>query len=271
MSELPKQIYEPKPGPKRPLRRWRLTEPDDGDGNPSALVQSGTIRQNELDADDLIPAGQELESVEYEECQFARGSEQEIGNSGPCTIYKILYTCSTVTEIWWLRIPPVRMSVTSKPKWCVWKAVIICPDGTWSVAPLEIWEETGKYDSRDDSHAGDPPPPRPGAKPKIVYLPPREEPIVVTSGQGHRDGKFLIEKDNFFELVPPYSITGCWYTARYKKRTRIKKTDTIDNTSTVTVEDFVPEMIEQRTNRIPGCIDETPGGQQRERESQEDR
>ena len=254
MPTLPKEIFNPVAGPKRELRRWKLDDPSDGGGDPSYLVTEGTIAQAELDKDDLIPKGQTLKEIEYEECQFSSGSEQDIGTSGNCTIYKILYTCTTVTEIWWVRAAgDVLVSRRGAPKWCVWKAVVVCPDGSWAVAPLEIWAETGNYNPGDDTHAGDPPA---GAKPKKIYLPPRDIPIIVVAGQGYRDGKFLIEKDCFWEFVPPYTITGCWYTAMYKERVKIKKTDTTNNTSTVTFEDFVPETKETRTERIPGCIDD---------------
>jgi hypothetical protein len=98
MPDLPNDVFQPKPGPKRVLRRWRLTEPDDGYGNPESLVQSGIIQQGELDGDNLIPAGQEFETVEYEECQLSHGSEQEIGTSGEPKCRDIAFSLCDVLD-----------------------------------------------------------------------------------------------------------------------------------------------------------------------------
>jgi hypothetical protein len=249
---LPQDVFKAKAGPRRAKRRWRLNVPEPED-HLQSLVDQGTIRGNELTPSGDIPAGQELEEVEYEECQFSAGSERLVGTVDNCETYKVLYTCDKVTEIWWLRVPPVRLSVNLEPLWCVWKAVLVCPDGSWYVVPSEIWSETGQYQPGVDTHAGDPPPSGHGPS-HPLYLPPREV-AIVTAGRGHRDGDILIEEDDFWELLPPYSIDKCWYTARWEKRTRIRRINVINNTSTSQVIDFVPELIEVRTERIPGCKD----------------
>src|ERR1700690_1874433 len=123
MPTLPKEIFNPVAGPKRELRRWKLDDPSDGGGDPSYLVTEGTIAQAELDKDDLISKGQTLKEIEYEECQFSSGSEQDIGTSGNCPIYKSLSPCPRATEIWWVRAAgAVLFSRRGAPKWCVWKA-----------------------------------------------------------------------------------------------------------------------------------------------------
>lgn len=264
MASIPKDVFEPKAGTKTLLRRWRLPDPwVPPTYDPHVLVDNGTIRANEITPDDEIPAGQEFEEVSFCECQFVLNSEEVIGTADGCTIYKVLYVCSNVTETWWLRHPSVRVFIKSDPDSVIWKAAIVCPDGSWSVAPAETWPVNGTYDPKTDPHAGEPGPTVPKPK-QPVYLPPHDDlppddrPIIVTSGTGLHKGHLYIQEDNFWEIVPPFTIEKCWYTAKYKKRVRIKTLDLNTNKSTTEIKDSVPETFDIRKQRIPGCIDEEP-------------
>jgi hypothetical protein len=132
MATVPMDVFEPKAGTKSLVRRWRLPSPwIPPILDPHVLVSQGTVRANELTPDDEIPEGQELEELSFIECQFVENSEEIIGTADSCTIYKIQYVCSTVTEIWWLRHPRVLVFIKTDPGSVIWKEIIVCPDGSW--------------------------------------------------------------------------------------------------------------------------------------------
>jgi len=253
MSNLPDRAFAPT-HENETSATWAPTVPIRPPGTVPAEV-----RPTELTPDGKIPAGQVFRKVHHVKCRLIKDSEKEvlIMDDG-CIVYRVRKDCYKVSETWWQRTPPVKLSTTEDDKnqeqflhSRSWVNVRWCHDGSVTGLAGE------QFIVKPPEKAPDPtiPAPPPTAPLPTVPLPPDE--AIRGTGASHKvaepDGEFLITEQTYDRLIPPAQQKGCWITGNYKRFWKVTKKKLPDGPETITEKDYTPETVTPYRFPIPGC------------------
>jgi len=137
--------------------------------DPSELVEKGAAEAKELTSG-RIPAGQIIEEITYDECQFTENSDRILIETNGCEVYELLWTCQTTKQLWWVRAAGrLRMSWHWRTYRAGYKRIVVCPNGIWRILP-----GFRTVEGNDSTYDHEPPISTPGLPP--IWFPPMEQP-----------------------------------------------------------------------------------------------
>ena len=220
--------------------------------DPERYVNEGNIEAKDLTSGGDIPAGQDIKTVNYLRCQFSEGYSLVLLETGGCEVREFYWSCDSVKELWWVRRPPLLMSISTLPGPQGYKRILICPNGRWQVLPGI--RESGKQDN-DYSEA--PPVNTPGYPP--VWSPPMQQPATapVNASAGSVKGPEPDTIDTtlfYWRTVLPAKIEQCIATYSqilYKRLTRLNVRTGVETVISDVPEANVPPR--SQTERVPNC------------------
>lgn len=189
------------PSPDLPGRPATVTVP------PDSLVDQGVLQAKELTPDGKIPAGQNIDVVTYEQCQFVKGSDKLLLETNGCEVYELLFNCETVRELWWIRPPRILMSRATAPGNEGYKRIVVCPEGPIRVLPgvRASGNSNSVYDVEPPVHAPELPP---------IIFPPMAEPAgpqpgVSAGAKAGPDPDTVDITEFYWKTATPLKIREC--------------------------------------------------------------
>ena len=220
--------------------------------DPTRHVEQGAAQAGDLTADGRIRAGQIIEEVRYQRCQYVKGYSLVLAETGGCEVQEFYWNCETVKELWWVRTPKLLMSISTRRGREGYRRILICPNGFWR--PLPGIRESGKPDSKYDQ---EPPVSTPGLPP--IWLPPMQEPATApvneSAGSVIGPDPDTVDTTKFYwRTVLPVKINGCSATYNQKLYKRVTRLNTKTGEERVISDaPAAPPAERAEVRSVPGC------------------